>query len=93
MLRNSEWGNAFIDHWLAVSSARNKYPFTDNGGFAETVMRFGTRHMPPHCRYNGGDCLAKFTKKMKPQEMSKAWVNCLGVLSMFHKINQIEVNV
>ena len=56
-------------------------------------MRFGTRHMPPHCRYNGGDCLAKFTKKMKPQEMSKAWVNCLGVLSMFHKINQIEVNV
>ena len=22
MLRNSEWGNAFVDHWLNVSSTR-----------------------------------------------------------------------
>ena len=79
MLRNSPWGKAFVDHWLFLSTKRNKYQFTDNGPFAETVLRFGSNDLPSwsNCSYSRDYCYNMMTKK-SGKGNGKEYVICLG---------------
>jgi len=81
ILRNNEWGNAFMEYWVELSSNRTKYPFTDNGGFAEAVLRFGAQNMPSDCAYTYDTCVEEMRAKYKTiKAMSGAFVKCAGRL-------------
>jgi hypothetical protein len=80
MLRNSAWGKAFVDHWLFLCTNRNKYQFTDNGPFAETVLRFGGNDLPTwsNCSYSHDYCYREMTSKNNGKGNGKDYVICLG---------------
>ena len=66
MLRNSAWGQRFVDHWLFLCSNRNRYIFTDNGPFAEAVLRFSSHSLPEHCgHYEFDSCLQEMAAAQK----------------------------
>ena len=80
MLRNSAWGKSFVNHWLFLCSNRNKYQFTDNGPFAETVLRFGGNDLPKYsnCSYGHDHCYKEMTAKNNGKGNGKHYVECLG---------------
>lgn len=78
LIHNSAWGRMFVDHWLALTATKSKYPFTDNGGFSEATLRFGSRGMPIGCRYTSDACVKYINKISDKSKKSGAWVACLG---------------
>ena len=61
-----------------------QYPFTDNGAFAETALRFGSWGMPLDCQYKPNTCLTRIsrikagTDKKARDKKASDWVACLG---------------
>ena len=73
MLRNSDWGRQFVDHWRYLCSDRKRYPFTDNGPFAEAVLRFGSNALPENsrCSYGFDTCAKEAIKTPKEKPNHK----------------------
>ena len=80
MLRNSAWSRSFVDHWIHLSSTR-QYPFSDNGPFAETVLRFGSLSFPKDEKgYIFDSCLrqmrtAAMKERLKQKKRKEASAN------------------
>jgi len=78
ILWNNEWGSAFMEYWMELSSNRTNYPFTDNGGFAAAVLRFGAQSMPSDCAYTYETCVEEMRAKYKTiKAMNGAFVKCV----------------
>ena len=80
MLRNSPWGRKFVEHWLFLCKDRNKYKFTDNGPFAEAVLRFGSNDLPKlkKCKYTHDGCYREMLSQGAGKGVGKFYIECLG---------------
>ena len=67
-----------LRYWAELASNRTKYPFTDNGSFAEAVLRFGAQNMPTECAYSFDTCAREMLKKTSIKMRSHEFVRCIG---------------
>lgn len=76
ILRNSEWSHAFVQHWVELSADRVTYPFSDNGPFTESVLRFGSLAKSANCQYVSNACVNASNTRGAPRLKGREWLLC-----------------